>query len=368
MITKIEQLKQQVQTFTKKQFLSPIQQEAISARTDTAHYLWLLNILDPEKGERQFGLIDSYFKMTGSPDRGRFVYEWINVGENGEYPDYDQITYYNPEKHTGVNPRLDFDERSLFKALSGRAAKLRKLFWIKHIESLILQLDIDLAPWLPFIEDYTSMDIRQAIKDQSAENVDFGKFEKVEHELGRIKKVIEQWESQEQSTNREPVGVIPTDDDASNVQGMSWDVAQKKAENYISHKGFPGIVKLSKAVGCSQNTMRKAINDSPKLTKAEQEYKRQSNSVKGKVVTLTDKAIASIPSDKQDDPSIAADTEAILKKLVNESPPEKKPETRARIENMTPKQKQQLAKTYSEQYDDLHQDDPKKRQPRRRKL
>jgi len=152
---------------------------------------------------------------------------------------------------------------------------------------------------------------------------------------------------------------------AGNVQGMSWRAAKDKAEKYVASQDFPGITKLHKIIGCAPNTMRKAINNSEKLKEAELKCGKQSSSVSA--VTLTNKVIASCPSNRQDDPSVVADTNSLLAKLVKEAPPEKRDETQAAIDNMNQEGKQSLAFEFAKQIDDARQDDPRKRKPRRRK-
>jgi len=152
-----------------------------------------------------------------------------------------------------------------------------------------------------------------------------------------------------------------------NIGVMSWQEAKKRAEKRIENEQFPGIVKLAKIAPCSRGTMRKAINRSDILTKAEQNYKNHSGIPSA--VSLNDKVLAKQKADKEIDPSIAADTDAILNKLIDNAPVEKKAQTQAEINNMSKEQKQELAVAYAQQFDDERQDDPKerKRKPRRRK-
>ena len=147
---------------------------------------------------------------------------------------------------------------------------------------------------------------------------------------------------------------------------MRWKQVQKDAEEYLKNNKFSGITKFASLFDCSRNTMRKAIDASDTLKDAEQQYKDQSGTPTA--VTLTDKVLTSRQSVDVIDPSIAADTDNLLQKLIDQAPPEKKVETKAQIEKMTPEQKQKLAVEYAKQIDDNQQDDPKKRKPRRRKV
>lgn len=151
----------------------------------------------------------------------------------------------------------------------------------------------------------------------------------------------------------------------SNVHGMSWQEAKTKAEEYLEDNEFLGITKLTRYLGCAQNTTRKAIDNSEILTKAEQQYKKRSGTPA--VVTLTDKVLASKQSNDVTDPSILADADAILKKLIEKIPPEKKEGVEEELRNMSDEQRQRTAALYAEQIDDARQDDPKTRKNRRRK-
>jgi len=153
----------------------------------------------------------------------------------------------------------------------------------------------------------------------------------------------------------------------SNVKGMSWQKAKTKAEKYLEDNKFPGITKLAKKIGCSRNTMGKAIKQSDILKEAEQKYYKE-RSRAPRAVTLTDKVLVSHQASDVTDPSVIADTEAILKKLIEDAPQAMREETKEELRNMSDEQRQKTAALYAKQIDDDRQDNPKKKKPRRRKV
>jgi len=161
-----------------------------------------------------------------------------------------------------------------------------------------------------------------------------------------------------------PRGSPVNADNASriNLEGMPHQTAKIKAEKYIDENGFPGITKLKADIGCSRGTMRKAINKSEKLTRAEKEYRNHSG--RPTAESLTDGVVAAREESREIAPSVLADTDALLKKLVRDAPVTKRAETQAQIDGMSQEQRQELAATFAQQVDDKQQDDPETRKPR----
>lgn len=95
----------------------------------------------------------------------------------------------------------------------------------------------------------------------------------------------------------------------SNVRGMSWQEAQKKAVEYIDANGFPGIDKLYKEVGCVKNTMYKAIRNSRVLKDAKRAYDaRRKSAIKAlKAVGLSKKTLVKQEQTTEMPPEIQAE-------------------------------------------------------------
>lgn len=84
-----------------------------------------------------------------------------------------------------------------------------------------------------------------------------------------------------------------TDEPGSNIKGMSWQEAKEKAVQFVDANGFPGIDKLREEVGCSKNTLYKAINDSRVLKTYKSQYDARRKTAKKtlKAVGLTKKIL-----------------------------------------------------------------------------
>jgi hypothetical protein len=162
----------------------------------------------------------------------------------------------------------------------------------------------------------------------------------------------------------------------SNIQGMSWQEAKDKAEDYVAKHGFPGITRLTKAIGCAENTVRKAISNSESLTKAKGDYDQRH---KQKTVVSLSEAVLAV----QDSHALEPDGQADINLLVSEKTPEqliagiiestKLIETvdaqatpsndqtlRSTLANCTPEQLAELYRTRKAEANECHQDDPVK--------
>jgi hypothetical protein len=179
LITKTEKLKQEIEQFIKRSFLTPTQREATKAGTNTALYLLKLYHTDEEEFSSNFGNINYHFTLSGSMHKGDFVL--INGG----------VDYYNPDEHEPFAVRCDFDENELRSFLNQYTAKQKQTYWKEQIQDSIDQLDDALAPRLRFIADHTGdFDVREAIICQTAETADPTKLDKVIYELKRIKEIV----------------------------------------------------------------------------------------------------------------------------------------------------------------------------------
>lgn len=140
-----------------------------------------------------------------------------------------------------------------------------------------------------------------------------------------------------------------------NISGMRWQDAQKKAEALVYRAGFLGFEKLRKSVGCHKRTLRKAINDSSKLTQAESDYTSTL-----KAVGLTKRVLATYEKTSKG-PSVSdTEVEEILSELLKEvekSNPAKLEQTKKELENMTAEGRRQFAETYKDTT--LKKDGPK---------
>jgi hypothetical protein len=136
-------------------------------------------------------------------------------------------------------------------------------------------------------------------------------------------------------------------DEQGNISGMRWQDAQKKAKALVDKAGFLGFEKLKRAVTCHRKTLRKAIKKSPKLTKAEADYKATSSTLK--VVGLTEKVLATYEQPSEGPSLSDTKVEEILAELlknVKKENPAMLEETRAKLQNMVPEGRRRLAETY----------------------
>ena len=151
-----------------------------------------------------------------------------------------------------------------------------------------------------------------------------------------------------------------------NISGPSWQEVLKGAEKYLADgKTFPGVGNMAKRLGCSENTLRKAIKNSKILQQAKQKCDFQAD--RPTAESLTEAVAASLTENREIDPSEAADTDALLKRLLRETPPPMLDETKAKIDAMNEEGKQALAAQYAKQIDEKQQDDRETRKPRTRR-
>lgn len=256
LIEQAKKLKQEVEQLKKKSFLTPVQSEAIKAGktgTDIALYLLRLSYTNEEECENNFGIVDSYFTLTGSLNSGRFAQ---NLGDRhaddyGEKPE--RIEWYDPNKHTGLFARYDFDEKEFRRFLNQYTAKQRQLYWKKHIQPLIIQLDTDLTPWLPFMKAYIDTEgIQKAIKTAEPASLSDAIYE-----FKKIQKVVETEEKQE-SAETEQVKKQLNESQKSLPPGDYLDEVSKQINEFI--------------VGCPANK-NKFCEHIEKVIKRAEEYR-----------------------------------------------------------------------------------------------
>ncbi len=214
LIEQAEKLKREVEQLKKKSFLTQVQSEAIKAGTDIALYLLRLSYTNREECENNFGIVDSYFTLTGSLNSGRFAQ---NLGDRytddcGEKPE--RIEWYNPNKHTGLFARYNFDEKKFRQFLNQYTAKQRQLYWKNYIQPLIIQLDTDLTPWLPFMKPYIDTEkIQEAIKTAEPATLSDAIYK-----IKKIQKVVETEVRQEPAETEQEIKFQETDDGRWMVQ------------------------------------------------------------------------------------------------------------------------------------------------------
>lgn len=152
-----------------------------------------------------------------------------------------------------------------------------------------------------------------------------------------------------------------------NISGMRWPEAKKKAEVLVDEKGFLGHKKLYEAIGCSDNTLRKAIVNSPKLQEAKEQYKSTSKTLKA--VGLTDKVVATYEdssgpklSDTEVDESLAE----LLAETEKKNPAMLEP-TKERLVKMDSDAKRRLAEAYNKSQTNISRDGAETPLPKRHK-
>ena len=205
LIEQAEKLKQEVEHLKEKSFLTQVQSKAINAGTDTDTALYLLRLSHTNEEEclSNFGIVDSYFVLTGSVNKGRFAQN-LRLPSAVDYgrEEPERIEWYDPEKHTGFVLRYDFDEKEFRHFLNQYEAKQRQLYWKNHIQPLIVQLDTDLTPWLPFMKPYIDTErIQKAINTAKA-----GTLSDAIYEFKKIQKVVETEIKQESAKAQPPSG------------------------------------------------------------------------------------------------------------------------------------------------------------------
>ncbi len=135
------------------------------------------------------------------------------------------------------------------------------------------------------------------------------------------------------------------------ITGMSWQEARGQAETIVDHIGFPGSVILATLVGCDRKTLRKAIKNSTKLSDAQKKHKANRRSLPA--AELSKKTLAKQEQTSEPDPSVSAeilDTDAVLQKLLNNTPAKDRAKAEASLKNLSREQQINLARVY--------QDDP----------
>jgi hypothetical protein len=136
----------------------------------------------------------------------------------------------------------------------------------------------------------------------------------------------------------------------SNVKGMSWQEAQKKAEVLVDEKGYLGFGVLREAIGCSENTLRKAIKNSPELQEAKEDH--ESTNKKMKAVGLTAKVVETYESSAE--PKLTeSETEEIIAEMlkrIEDEKPEMLEKTKSDLEKMDIEGKQRFAAMYKRSY------------------
>ena len=211
LIEQAEKLKREVEQLKKESFLTQVQSEAIKAGTDIALYLLRLSYTNREECENNFGIVDSYFTLTGSLNSGRFAQ---NLG--GRYEELGRIEWYNPNKHTGLFARYDFDEKKFRQSLNQYTAKQRQLYWKNHIQPLIIQLGTDLTPWLPFMKPYIDTEkIQEAIKTAEPATLSDAIYK-----INKIQKVIET-EVRQEPAETQPASSTPAQENLTDTEQNS---------------------------------------------------------------------------------------------------------------------------------------------------
>jgi hypothetical protein len=150
----------------------------------------------------------------------------------------------------------------------------------------------------------------------------------------------------------------------SNVSGMPWQKARKKAEALVDEKGYLGFQKLTKAVGCSEGTLRKIIKEkSSKLRQAKKQYESTSKTLKA--VGFTAKVIATY-EDSSGSQLSDTETHGILTEMldhIKRERPEMFEQTKKQLDEMNPDGKRKFAAIYQRDYQNkdksLSKDGPK---------
>jgi hypothetical protein len=127
--------------------------------------------------------------------------------------------------------------------------------------------------------------------------------------------------------------------------GMSWREAQHEAEQIRSDgERFTSYPKMAKRIGCSRSTLHKAIKDYGTVELQEWASKQRGESRLNAAPEVAAVAIENRPQNREADPADItedADIELTLAYLLDQA----KPEERARIHEMDPAAKRQLAET-----------------------
>lgn len=152
-----------------------------------------------------------------------------------------------------------------------------------------------------------------------------------------------------------------------NISGMRWSEAKKKAEALVYEKGFLGHKKLYEAIGCSDNTLRKAIVNSPKLREAKEQYKSTSKTLKA--VGLTDKVVATYEDSsgpKLSDTEVNESLAELLAETEKKNPAMLEP-TKERLAKMDSDAKRRLAEAYNKSQTNISRDGAETPLPKRHK-
>lgn len=148
-----------------------------------------------------------------------------------------------------------------------------------------------------------------------------------------------------------------------NISGMPWKEARTKAEALVDEKGYLGHKKLYEAIGCSDNTLRRAINNSSKLQEAKEQYKSLSKTLKA--VGLTAKVVKTYEDTsgpKLSDTEVDEILVEMLERIKREQPKIFE-QTKEQLDEMNPDGKRRFAAVYKRDYQNkdksLSKDGPK---------
>ena len=241
-IKQTEKLKLEVEQLKKKSFLTPVQSEAIKAGTDTALYLLQLNYTNSEDCEKNFGIVESFFSPTG-PNHGRFA---CNLGDRDEEPG--PIEWYRPDKHGKVCMRFDFDKKKFYRFLKQCTANKRQLYREEHIKPLIVQLDTNITPWLPFMKPYiNTKGLMEAIKIAESDTLSDAIYE-----FAKIQKVVEMEEKQGSAeTEQENKAINKPENKTRKIFGDKFEVCGLPIYHknlWYKIKNWPCVAKIIKAI------------------------------------------------------------------------------------------------------------------------
>ena len=194
LIAQVESLRRRIRLVQKKDFRTPVQKEILAQRADTPWKLALFHHTHPNQFDEEFGVIDRYFRPTGSLDRGRFVQD-IGTVRSGQIiessetqPHYE---LYNPQRHHPSKKLIEryvFNEKALRVFLKSYTSVKRREYWDKSIKPQIEKIDLGLTPWIRLAKDY-DIDVRNPLVIQTVDNADPGKLDQLIYDLKRLQQV-----------------------------------------------------------------------------------------------------------------------------------------------------------------------------------
>lgn len=173
LITKIEKLKQEIEKFRKKSFLTLMQKMALSHTADVSRLIFNLS----EKDKREHFYNDDIPIHWKPNQRGRFIL--IDK----------EIELFDPEQHSKRSSydRMELDREQLVDFIKIRQREKRKHYWQTEIQPLKDQLDIDLTPWLPYMRPYVSVEeTKEAVTTAEPE-----RLAKAKREMEKVLRVLE---------------------------------------------------------------------------------------------------------------------------------------------------------------------------------